>query len=199
MPYDEKPEAPAPSPPPPVVTSSPLPKPIATASPSLSLIDGRYQDHGDGTVTDVKTGLMWMRCSVGEEWTGSGCRGGAETFKYDQAAKLTVSYAGSSNWRMPKMEELQTLIYCSNGTTPEEAWSYSCNGKDNRNGESYQRPTINLQVFPDTSVGSGGISRWYWVSVPPFTGTRVLDFGSGLDFNMNRNNSYRVRLVRTGQ
>ncbi|MCI5136188.1 MAG: DUF1566 domain-containing protein, partial [Candidatus Electrothrix sp. AW2] len=26
---------------------------------------GQYIDHGNGTVTDTKTGLMWKRCSEG--------------------------------------------------------------------------------------------------------------------------------------
>lgn len=40
-----------------------------------SLIDGRYRDNRDGTVTDIKTKLQWMRCSVGQSWNGQSCAG----------------------------------------------------------------------------------------------------------------------------
>ncbi len=41
------------------------------------LLGGRYRDNGDGTVTDVETGLQWMRCSLGQKWKGSTCVGEA--------------------------------------------------------------------------------------------------------------------------
>lgn len=39
-----------------------LDKPLA----SSTLIAGIYRDHGNGTVTDTRTGLQWMRCSMGQ-------------------------------------------------------------------------------------------------------------------------------------
>jgi hypothetical protein len=27
---------------------------------------GDFWDHGDGTATDTRTGLMWMRCALGQ-------------------------------------------------------------------------------------------------------------------------------------
>lgn len=36
---------------------------------------GHYIDNGDGTVTDTRTGLTWMRCALGQTWDGSTCVG----------------------------------------------------------------------------------------------------------------------------
>ncbi|NCC23468.1 MAG: DUF1566 domain-containing protein, partial [Alphaproteobacteria bacterium] len=52
----------------------------------LSSPTERFSDNGDGTVTDVVSQLMWMRCSVGQTWSGETCLG--ETAAYDwQAAQ----------------------------------------------------------------------------------------------------------------
>lgn len=118
----------------------------------------RYHINDDGTVTDTKTKLMWKRCSEGQ--SGETCSGAASQYKWDDAMskfRSGVSFAGYSDWRMPTIAELRTLVYCSNGTPPEEAWDRWCSGKDHKAGE-YQEPTINLTVFPDTP------SYWYWSS-----------------------------------
>lgn len=58
-----------------------------------------YQDNGDGTVTDLNTGLMWQR-DPGAKMT------------YDEAvAKLTsFELAGYDDWRLPTIKELYSLI-----------------------------------------------------------------------------------------
>ncbi|MEE2026136.1 hypothetical protein QWF21_18020, partial [Alkalimonas sp. MEB004] len=44
----------------------------------LPLVEAsRYQDNGDGTVTEKTTGLMWQRCAVGREWREGRCEGEA--------------------------------------------------------------------------------------------------------------------------
>jgi hypothetical protein len=35
----------------------------------LSSPTSRFDDHGDGTVTDRQSKLMWMRCSIGQVWS----------------------------------------------------------------------------------------------------------------------------------
>ena len=42
--------------------------------------DNIYTVHGDGTVTDTRTGLMWKQCLEGQTWSGSACAGGARTW-----------------------------------------------------------------------------------------------------------------------
>ena len=85
------------------------------------LIASRYMDNGDGTVTDVKTGLQWMRFSLGQEWRGGTCVGEAKTYKWMLALNAAVAlnhkggYAGRYDWRLPTKDELLSLVYCSSG------------------------------------------------------------------------------------
>ncbi len=63
-----------------------------------------YTDNGDGTITDNRTGLMWLQdannynSGVAQTWLAalSGC----ESF----------SYAGYSDWRLPNIRELFSIV-----------------------------------------------------------------------------------------
>ena len=69
-----------------------------------------FVDNGDGTVTHQTTGLKWMRCAIGQTWTGSRCLGVPTTYTYGAAATLTYTFAGQSDWRLPYIEELHTIV-----------------------------------------------------------------------------------------
>ena len=62
----------------------------------------RYRDNGDGTVSDLVTGLMWQG-DPGEKMT------------YDQAVAGVSSFnlAGYTDWRLPTIKELYSLIQFS--------------------------------------------------------------------------------------
>lgn len=65
----------------------------------------RFELLGD-TVRDKKTGLEWMRCSVGQTWKdGEGCAGTPKKYSHNDANEMSVS-----GYRMPTLEELKTLI-----------------------------------------------------------------------------------------
>ncbi|EOX1792234.1 hypothetical protein ACPD1E_003569, partial [Vibrio cholerae] len=73
-----------------------------TRPPAKALIDGRYRDNFNGTITDTKTNLIWMRCSFGPQWTGSTCVGLSMETDWNDALKTAVSffsYAGHSTAR----------------------------------------------------------------------------------------------------
>ncbi len=131
---------------------------------------------------------MWKRCSEG--LSGDNCEDGeVKTYTWDDAMQRfkNVEYVGHADWRMPTIDELKTLVYCSKGRKDQESgW---CN-------EGSARPTINQQVFPNT------VADWYW-SGSSFADLSVsawyVYFSNGLSSASNRNNNYAVRLVRGGQ
>jgi len=60
---------------------------------------------------DPKTNLIWTRCLLGEQWTGSSCVG--DKIKYTwhgaiEVAKLT-KYAEHTDWRVPRIDELYAV------------------------------------------------------------------------------------------
>jgi len=166
----------------------------------------KYRVYNNGTVKDIKTGLMWKRCAEG--LSGSDCLiGKAEAYSWNSAVIKfkNISYAGYSNWRLPTMKELRTLVYCSNDTAQEIAWYNSCaNGWSGRslkkNPNPYQRPTINQQVFPNTSNTNNLHSYLYWSSLPNAGSSYLawsLTFKYGITSSgYRRSSELFVRLVR---
>lgn len=68
--------------------------------------DPRFRDNKDGTVTDLKTNLMWKKIDLYQEkkvWSS-----------WDESQKLIESfnkeaYASYSDWRLPTRKELRSL------------------------------------------------------------------------------------------
>lgn len=130
--------------------------------------DSRFEVLSD-EVIDLKTGLIWQRCSVGQSWDGASCAGTAKTHNWSQALKLA-----SGDWRLPNVKELNSII--------ETACADSA---------------INLSVFPNTlrdvywssSPSGADVNGDAW----------AVDFylGSGTTYGVGL--STYVRLVRGGQ
>ena len=85
-----------------------------------------YQDNGDGTVTDLVTGLMW---SQSPDMDGDGDIDYADKMSYDEAmaAASTFNLAGYTDWRLPSIKEMYSLIIFSgkdpsgyNGTNTDD-------------------------------------------------------------------------------
>jgi hypothetical protein len=74
--------------------------------------DAVYQDHGNGTVTDTRTGLMWKQCSEGQFWSPGTCSGKPIVFTWSQALAWaeTATFAGHADWRVPNIKELLSLV-----------------------------------------------------------------------------------------
>lgn len=121
-----------------------------------------YVDNMDGTVKDVATNLVWMKCSQGQKWSGeetNTCEGNAVTFQVcdggncetQDASKSCSSlnqnggFGGKTNWRLPTKEELGTLVLCSSGPEKKDLQS-----KCNKGSSS---PTIDTNIFPNTMIG----------------------------------------------
>jgi len=155
----------------------------------------RYIAYDNGTAKDTVTGLTWMRCSVGQRWENGTCTGKAKEFNWEQARQQTAIFAGHSDWRIPTIEELGTLVYCSNAkgnkftnTVPNYDGCWEHDG-------DYDRPTIVQAVFPHTGWG-------YWSGSPYAASSYFawnVDFNLGSDSYYTRSSSRLVRLVRGGQ
>lgn len=62
-----------------------------------------FSDNGDGTLTDVATGLMWS-----QDDSGSGLNWEEALAWVD--AKNAENYRGYSDWRLPDIKELQSIV-----------------------------------------------------------------------------------------
>ncbi|MCI5159399.1 MAG: DUF1566 domain-containing protein, partial [Candidatus Electrothrix sp. AUS1_2] len=127
------------------------------------------------------------RCLEG--LSGKNCEEGkVEKYTWNEAVERfkDVAYAGYSDWRMPTIDELKTLVYCSKGKR-----------KDGYCNEGSEQPTINQQAFPNAAaeyvVWSGSPHAGYSGSA-----WDVFFFSGSSDF-IGRSNDSAVRLVRGGQ
>ena len=137
--------------------------------------DDRYDIHGDGTVTDTVTGLMWMQCSLGQD-PDANCSGNATEHNWQEALEAAEASTSATytDWRLPNIKELSSLA-----------------ARDRYN------PAINSTIFPNTS------SDWYWSASPDAYDSSVyawqLNFNNGNDNSYLRDDNVHVRLVRSGQ
>lgn len=78
--------------------------------------DSIYTDHNNGTVTDIQTGLMWQKCTLG--FSGNACEttGTLAEFSWKSAteavqnANIGEGMLGYSDWRLPSLAELRSLV-----------------------------------------------------------------------------------------
>lgn len=73
-------------------------------------------------IWDKATGLVWMRCNLGQTWNGKTCSGDPKTNINFYQAKGEASrlnerggYGGHKDWQVPTIRQLASLITCSTG------------------------------------------------------------------------------------
>ena len=146
------------------------------ASPSTPA--ERFKDNGNGTLTDIKSGMTWMRCALGQNWNGTTCTGTPAGYNWqaaqDEAVKLDKEgYGGFSDWRVPQIPELAMIVetQCSD-------------------------PRINLTLFPATPAA------YFW-SATSGRGARIgaymLSFGPEGANAGGKEELHYVRLMRSGK
>jgi Mg-chelatase subunit ChlD len=154
---------------------------------SLRLVRGpqassSFFDNGDGTITDLNTGLMWAQCLFGT--VGENCEIGTEAkLNWQQALEQAkqANLAGYTDWRVPNIKELHFLLDYSEGRF---GWDQ--------------------EFFP-----MQGVSSRYWSSSPlvPSRAYGYNDYAYGIDTYpdshrvsfFGRSNDHYVRLVRDGE
>jgi curved DNA-binding protein CbpA len=60
-----------------------------------------------------RTGLEWAKCDIGQTWNGAACDGKTEEMSWNEANSLKATHMGKSDWRLPTIEELQSIPYSS--------------------------------------------------------------------------------------
>lgn len=154
--------------------------PYYTSSTSFTC-DMDYTDNGDGTVADHCTGLMWQKCSRGQNATTCADAATSGTWQeaIDYCEGLTLPAGSYDDWRLPNAKELLSIALLEAGAVTDK--------------KEIGAPYINQTVFPDT------VSANYWPSttVPDDTPYALLmSFYSGyMSFSHKFNNHY-VRCVR---
>lgn len=68
-----------------------------------------FHDNGDGTITDQATGLIWMRVDSGYLKAGKN-KDGKMDWKEALKWAENLDYAGHSDWRLPNIKELQSIV-----------------------------------------------------------------------------------------
>lgn len=134
--------------------------------------NSRYQLLNNNTeVKDLKTNLIWQRCSLGQTWSGVSCTGTATTHTWQNAMQASQNIGGG--WRLPNIKELQSLV---------ERACYN--------------PSINETIFPNTVSQS----YWSSSPVAGSSGSAwIVYFYYGYDYYGGKNYNYTVRLVRSSQ
>lgn len=69
-----------------------------------------FTDNGNGAVTDNNTGLMWQKCSAGQN-NDATCSGTVSTKTWQQALDYCngLSLAEYTDWRLPNVKELKSI------------------------------------------------------------------------------------------
>lgn len=136
--------------------------------------DTRFVDNGDGTITDIGTGLMWLKCPLGV--SGNICEVGLpQNFTWEQAlTEANISFLiNYPDWRLPNIKELQSIVEqrCQNPSINTDFFPNPPN-----------QPTIN--IWSSSTNAQQSNNAWY------------LSFNFGLSESESRSFPRQVRLVR---
>jgi len=152
--------------------AAPLQAQTCNANLAQSTLSDEFTDHGDGTVTHSRTGLMWKRCAGDQTWTCTVATDG-QTWAGALLAARNASVAGHTDWRLPNVKELKSIAE-----------------------DKCYNPSINTSIFPNTSA-----SGFWSASADADSSSKawVVDFYGGGANTYNKYYKYQVRLVRAGQ
>lgn len=151
-----------------------------------------YQNNGDGTITDLNTGLMWLQDA-----------GDKTTYAEATAQLANYHFAGYDDWRLPTIKELYSLAQFD-GLDPSTL--------DSSIGDDSLKPFINTDYFAfqyGDQVGSARVIDAQWLTSTLY-GSTVMG-GSECFFGFNfadgrikcyptqsRNDGYFAQFVRGG-
>lgn len=137
----------------------------------------RFVFNDNGTVTDMETQIIWMRCAMGQTWDGKTCTGKAQTFSWQEAREAVAELNGDTfgeptKWRLPFVPELASI-------TERKCFE----------------PRVNLTVFPATP------SKAFWTGMERKGDTEkayAIDFGGGSVMPTRKSDTAYIRLMQDG-
>jgi len=183
----------------PVISEAHSPRPLATdsqADQSL-LTSGQWRDPA--------TNMVWMRCSLGQTWTGSICTGVASKHNWlaaqdaVKAMNRNGGFGGHTDWVVPHIEDLASLIRCNTGFKLTDKIPAKIGGEttiQERCKDGYKLSTIDQSIFPNTSDDG------YWSASPDAYDDNyawLVGFDGGDTWLSDKGNNFHVRAVRAGQ
>ena len=135
--------------------------------------DARFVVRESGEIQHIESNLIFMRCSLGQQWDGSSCVGEPTAYNWQQALSISIqtNFNSSANWRLPNIKELNVIT------------ERAC-----------VRPSINDAMFPNTSPDD------YWTSTPAMLNDQAawsVAFTNASNTQRLKTGSLFVRLVRT--
>jgi len=79
----------------------------------------RFTDHGDGTVTDNLSGLIWVK-------NPHALAANLEGRSWNSAVDFcnALDYANHADWRLPNIKELESLVHCGTGSWGNQTFEW---------------------------------------------------------------------------
>ena len=142
--------------------------------PSTRAIEPHFIING-GTVKDTRSGLIWMRCALGQQWQSETCVPLYDRLSWRESELMIdqLNHQGGAfgrqEWRLPTVAELLTIVdrFC-------------------------EKPALDRRVFPRAP------NTAYWASTPDpayAAGAMLVHFINGHAYMGNRSLAWAVRLV----
>ena len=170
--------------------------------------DNQFINLGNGVIEHRETGLQWSRCALGQQTDGNRCTGRATVFSWEEAGEAVAAVnqsgqiAGRSDWRLPTVEELLTLVErCREAPSintsifPDTPWSGFWTSTLHYDGREHVGEYESEHVDPDALEGAHQdddpdredhpLEAWF------------VGFYKGLEYPYNVGSAYRVRVVRS--
>ena len=136
--------------------------------------DARFIPQENG-LKDKTTGLIWSRCLLGQSFEEDRCRATANKMPWleAEAAAEAVARERGASWRLPKLEELETLLDRSCAASPfPELFPFDTQGDIWTASPGFPvhdvAAIVSLEKAEIWGVGKG-VARYVWPEHVPTT------------------------------